>query len=46
MVTGEAKAKILKQIFDEKGNFIQYPAAHIKSNSLVWLIDKEAAELL
>lgn len=48
LVTGSAKAKIVKQIFNASTGYLEYPAAHIKAKTgnLKWILDKEAAAFL
>ncbi|OOF61562.1 6-phosphogluconolactonase [Rodentibacter sp. Ppn85] len=48
LVTGESKAKILKEIQTVPAEYLPYPAAKIKAQNGIteWYLDKAAAELL
>ena len=48
LVTGKNKSSVVSEIINEKRNFLEYPAYHIKSlnGELVWFLDKEAASAL
>ncbi|WP_150539250.1 6-phosphogluconolactonase [Actinobacillus vicugnae] len=48
LVTGEAKAEVLKEISETPAEQLAYPAARIKAKQGVteWYLDKEAAKLL
>lgn len=41
LVTGESKAGVVRQIRSREGNYLDYPAAHIKN--AVWWLDEAAA---
>ncbi|NJM14198.1 MAG: 6-phosphogluconolactonase [Bacteroidales bacterium] len=45
LVTGKTKQPVVKSIFNKQGDYLKYPAAHIKplSKQLTWFLDKEAA---
>lgn len=47
-VTGKNKSKILREIIQKEGNYLQYPSAYIQLayGFLTWMVDKEAAQLL
>ncbi len=48
LVTGAGKRHKVKEIFEKKGDYGSYPAAHIfpTEGKLSWFMDKEAASLL
>lgn len=45
LVTGSNKAVIVDEIFSSKGDFKQYPSAHI-SEDAIWYLDQDASVLL
>ena len=45
LVTGAKKAEKIKAILEKTPEADQYPAAHVKSQQLIWFLDKEAASL-
>ena len=48
LVTGAGKAEKIDEIFNQKGDYLAYPAAHIKPNTgeLIWFMDKSASSTL
>lgn len=46
LVTGDSKATITAEIINNKGNFLNYPAALVKKNKSTWYMDREAARNL
>ena len=44
LVTGESKTLVLDQIFNEKGDYKDYPASYITKAQ--WWMDKDAASFL
>ena len=48
MITGNNKAKVLKEILEKENDYMKYPASHISEDKgqLKWYIDKDAAALL
>lgn len=44
LVTGSAKKQVVYDILNRQGNYLSYPAAHVKNNNTIWLLDKAAAE--
>jgi 6-phosphogluconolactonase len=41
-VTGKNKATVLTKILNQKGDFLEYPAAHINGANTAWFVDKAA----
>ena len=48
LITGSAKAQRVDEIYNQKGNYTSYPAAHIapKSGILLWYLDESAGTKL
>ena len=46
MVTGENKARLLKDIFENESIKDNYPVSHVRIPDVEWLIDQPAAKLL
>ena len=48
LVTGEAKATIVNQIMEKKGDYEKYPAAQIHpiTGDIIWFLDRAAAGVL
>jgi 6-phosphogluconolactonase/glucosamine-6-phosphate isomerase/deaminase len=46
LVTGANKAEKVKEIHQKEGDYKSYPASLVKEEGTVWLMDKEAAQLI
>ncbi len=46
LVTGKEKAPLVRDIFDGTDNAKNYPAAYIRGENTIWLMDEEAAKLV
>ncbi len=48
LVTGAGKAEKIDEIFNQKADYLAYPAAHIKPNAgeLIWFMDESASSKL